>query len=108
MNWRILKLNIEKSVGAEEKQEISEAMPKKKVKAVLSETVKETPSQKPYYAGIDIIKIIALFMVVSIHTYLHDGMYGVAIDSYITNCMQMACIYMCTIVYACYRIPYEK
>lgn len=81
MNWRILKLNIEKSVGAEEKQEISEAMPKKKVKAVLSETVKETPSQKPYYAGIDIIKIIALFMVVSIHTYLHDGMYGVAIDS---------------------------
>lgn len=74
-------MNIEKSVGAEEKQEISKVMPETEVKAVLSETVKETPSQKPYYAGIDIIKIIALFMVVSIHTYLHDGMYGVAIDS---------------------------
>lgn len=74
-------MNIEKSVGAEEKQEISKAMPETEAKAVLSETVKETPSQKPYYAGIDIIKIIALFMVVSIHTYLHDGMYSVAIDS---------------------------
>lgn len=74
-------MNIEKSVGAEERQEISEAMPETEAKAVLSETVKETPSQKPYYAGIDIIKILALFMVVSIHTYLHDGMYSVAIDS---------------------------
>lgn len=81
MNWRILKLNIKKSTGIEEKQEISEAMPETKSKAVLSETVKEIPPQKPYYAGIDIIKILAVFMVVSIHTYLHDGMYGVAIDS---------------------------
>lgn len=31
---------------------------------------------KPYYAGIDIVKILAVFMVVCIHTYLHDGMYG--------------------------------
>ncbi|MDE6848774.1 MAG: hypothetical protein K2J44_05460 [Ruminococcus sp.] len=30
---------------------------------------------KPYYAGIDIVKILAVFMVVCIHTYLYDGMY---------------------------------
>lgn len=44
----------------------------------------ETPSEdvqavqtpvKPYYAGIDIVKILAVFMVVCIHTYLYDGMY---------------------------------
>lgn len=74
-------MNIEKSVGAEERQEISESMPETEKEAVLSEILKETPPQKPYYAGIDIIKILAVFMVVSIHTYLHDGMYSVAIDS---------------------------
>lgn len=31
--------------------------------------------RKPYYAGIDIVKILAVFMVVCVHTYLHDGMY---------------------------------
>lgn len=40
-----------------------------------------SPTAKPYYAGIDIIKILAVFMVVSVHTYLHDGMYDVPIDS---------------------------
>ncbi|MDE6502561.1 MAG: acyltransferase family protein [Ruminococcus sp.] len=36
---------------------------------------KSRKKKKPYYAGIDIVKILAVFMVVCIHTYLHDGMY---------------------------------
>jgi len=48
---------------------------------ILSEPVrkenvrKSRPHKKTYYAGIDIVKILAVFMVVCIHTYLHDGMY---------------------------------
>lgn len=37
--------------------------------------MKPRKRKKPYYAGIDIVKILAVFMVVCIHTYLHDGMY---------------------------------
>lgn len=44
--------------------------------------VPENPPKpvKPYYAGIDIIKILAMFMVICVHTYLHDGMYGTSMN----------------------------
>ena len=43
-----------------------------------SEEIPAVPPKpvKPYYAGIDIVKILAMFMVICVHTYLHDGMYG--------------------------------
>lgn len=34
---------------------------------------------KPYFAGIDILKILAAFFVVSIHTFLYSGFYDAAI-----------------------------
>lgn len=53
----------------------------KEKKAETGVSVAEAPENppkpvKPYYAGIDIIKILAMFMVICVHTYLHDGMYG--------------------------------
>ncbi len=36
---------------------------------------------KPYFAGIDILKIIAAFFVVGIHTFLYDGFYYTPIQS---------------------------
>lgn len=34
---------------------------------------------KPYFAGIDILKLIAIFFVAGIHTFLYDGFYNVPI-----------------------------
>ncbi|MBQ1519750.1 MAG: acyltransferase family protein [Ruminococcus sp.] len=39
-----------------------------------------TPS-KPYYAGIDIVKILAVFLVVCIHFYLYTGFYYTPINN---------------------------
>ena len=36
---------------------------------------------KPYFAGIDIVKILAAFFVVGIHTFLYNGFYGAEIRS---------------------------
>lgn len=49
---------------------------------VVVEEIPEKPPKpvKPYYAGIDIIKILAMFMVICVHTYLHDGMYYVPMN----------------------------
>ncbi len=46
-----------------------------KIEAVAEVVQSPPPPVKPYYAGIDIVKILAVFMVVCIHTYLYDGMY---------------------------------
>ncbi|MCM1313755.1 MAG: acyltransferase family protein [Prevotella sp.] len=64
-------------------------MSKEKIKDSMAVSSKNPPTEtvtevkeiqkkpvKPYYAGIDIVKILAMFMVICIHTYLHDGMYG--------------------------------
>lgn len=36
---------------------------------------------KPYFAGIDILKIIAVLFVIWVHTFLYNGFYGAKIDS---------------------------
>lgn len=65
------------------KNKSSPAEPKISSSAILPEpenalpvTPMPQPPVKPYYAGIDIVKILAMFMVICVHTYLHDGMYG--------------------------------
>lgn len=75
-------MSRKKSIAPETRQNISDTSPPNvtnvtEENANPAETV-QTPPQpvKPYYAGIDIVKILAVFMVVCIHTYLHDGMYG--------------------------------
>ncbi|MDE6780765.1 MAG: acyltransferase family protein [Ruminococcus sp.] len=59
---------------APDEQNVSEVSLSTETEEIVAPVVKTTV--KPYYAGIDIIKILAVFMVICIHTYLHDGMYG--------------------------------
>lgn len=72
-------MSRKKSIAPETRQNISDTSPPNVTEenANPAETVQVPPQPvKPYYAGIDIVKILAVFMVVCIHTYLHDGMYG--------------------------------
>lgn len=46
--------------------------------AAEQKAVAEKPA-KPYFAGIDIVKIIAAFFVVGIHTFLYNGFYSAGI-----------------------------
>ncbi len=43
--------------------------------------LKPSAPAKPYFAGIDIVKILAAFFVVGIHTFLYNGFYGAEIHS---------------------------
>lgn len=47
-------------------------------KAAEQKAVAEKPA-KPYFAGIDIVKILAAFFVVGIHTFLYNGFYSAEI-----------------------------
>ncbi len=63
--------SIEAEVNCEALQE--SAAPSKETKdTVVSPLVK---ADKPYYAGIDIIKILAVFFVICIHFFLYSGFY---------------------------------
>lgn len=68
----------ERNLNPETETNISGAGTAVAEETVITEEVSEKPPKpvKPYYAGIDIVKILAMFMVICIHTYLHDGMYG--------------------------------
>jgi len=45
------------------------------------EQIKPSAPAKPYFAGIDIVKILAAFFVVGIHTFLYNGFYNAEIRS---------------------------
>ena len=60
-----------KSVPVEETAAVSEPAPQAEIAAAAT-AVKPV---KPYYAGIDIVKILAVFLVVSIHFFLYNGFY---------------------------------
>lgn len=59
--------------------------------------VQSNKLNKPYYAGIDIIKILAAFFVVSIHFFLYSGVYYVPIQSkeYIAPIAMRWLVYTC-------------
>ena len=59
--------------------------------------VQSNKLNKPYYAGIDIIKILAAFFVVSIHFFLYSGVYYTPIQSkeYIAPIAMRWLVYTC-------------
>lgn len=69
-------MSKKKSREPETNQKISDTSPQTETVPTENVPTAPPPPVKPYYAGIDIIKILAVFMVVCIHTYLYDGMYG--------------------------------
>ncbi len=61
--------------------EQKKAKTEKNTAAVKAPAVKAAaPAAKPYFAGIDILKILAVFFVVSVHTFLYSGFYSASID----------------------------
>lgn len=79
-------LSKKKSIKAEQACAVKTSNEKtedanEKIEAVAEVVQPPPPPVKPYYAGIDIVKILAVFMVVCVHTYLHDGMYYIPITS---------------------------
>ena len=46
---------------------------------VAADTPKQEAPAKPYFAGIDIVKILAVFLVVSVHFFLYSGFYSTPI-----------------------------
>ena len=64
---------VKATKSADEKSSSKEKA-KKQDKAANTAAVAAAPV-KPYFAGIDIVKILAVFLVVSVHFFLYNGFY---------------------------------